>query len=436
MTEEERLRKNSQIAQTKKETIARHSNMTCKTFTVKIQKNKLSQRQKEELKMLFVEAKWFKNHILNWCEEDSNRKLSKFDRKTKDILRRDKDNNVIEQHLNYLTSSLKNDVLDTMLSNIKTLSTLKKKGYQKPGRLKYVREINALGLCQYGVTHKVVSPRRLKLQGVHKTVPVNGLEQFLFIPEIEICNARLLKKADDYYVQFVTYTPKELPKETNGEIIGIDFGCATNFTLSTGEKVNASIQEGERLKTLQRKLARQKKGSKNWNKTKTLIQKEYNKITNKKTDTSNKLIAHLMEYEIVVFQDELLKAWHKGGHGKAVQHSILGRVKSRLLQLSTLYPDRFIVLSSSCPTTKLCTKCGKYHDDIKLSNRWFECDCGVSQDRDIHAAENMIWFYLNNVGVGRSKITPVEMRALIRDIFDVSNQLSSEKQEANDALAS
>ena len=46
--------------------------------------------------------------------------------------------------------------------------------------------------------------------------------------------------------------------------------------------------------------------------------------------------------------------------------------------------DRFI------PTTKLCVACGKKHDDIKLSDRQFVCECGCHEDRDIHAAKNML----------------------------------------------
>ena len=53
------------------------------------------------------------------------------------------------------------------------------------------------------------------------------------------------------------------------------------------------------------------------------------------------------------------------------------------------YVDTVLILDSSIPTTKICMNCGKIHD-LKLSQRIFKCNCGIKEDRDIHAAKNMI----------------------------------------------
>lgn len=55
MTNEERLAKNKQISQTKRDTIERHKSMLVKTFDVKIQMNKVSRAQKEALETIFLE---------------------------------------------------------------------------------------------------------------------------------------------------------------------------------------------------------------------------------------------------------------------------------------------------------------------------------------------------------------------------------------------
>ena len=34
--------------------------------------------------------------------------------------------------------------------------------------------------------------------------------------------------------------------------------------------------------------------------------------------------------------------------------------------------------------------CGKIFNDMKQSQRTFKCDCGVTLDRDVHAAQNML----------------------------------------------
>lgn len=51
-------------------------------------------------------------------------------------------------------------------------------------------------------------------------------------------------------------------------------------------------------------------------------------------------------------------------------------------------------MSKWVPTTKLCRDCGHLHKNIKQSDRQFVCpNCGVVYDRDIHAAENMVWLF-------------------------------------------
>src|SRR5574344_2485942 len=425
MTEEERLLKNKQISQTKHDTIERHKNMLIKTFDVKIQNNSLSKTQKKELTTIFLEQKWLKNYILNWCDQDQNNKLTKFDTKIKNITKKDKDMKDVPITLKYLSAQSKQCLISRMYANIKTLHTLKVKGLQKPGKLKYSKEETIIDLKQYGISHKIVSSKRVKLAGLPETFIVNGLDQFINIPEIEFANARLIHRGTGYFVQFVCYVPKENKTQKKIEkTIGIDFGCSTAFTTSEGKKISASVPESERLKKLQKRQAKKIKGSKNWLRTVKQVKKEYQKITNRKNDLANKIVHEFNQYQTTVIQDEQLKNWHKNGHGKAVQHSVLGRVKSKLL----LNPNT-IVLGKTVPTTKLCTKCGQWHDEIKVWNRTFKCDCGVEMDRDIHAAQNMVWFYKNNVGVERTKVKRLEMKALVDQSLAMESQLLSAKDE-------
>ena len=94
-----------------------------------------------------------------------------------------------------------------------------------------------------------------------------------------------------------------------------------------------------------------------------------------------------------------------------------------------------VVLGKTVPTTKLCTKCGQWHDELKVWDRTFKCDCGVEMDRDVHAAKNMVWFFENNVGVERTKVKRMEMEALVENALSVQNQPLSMKYEADESLA-
>ena len=425
MTNEERLAKNKQISQTKHDTVERHKNMLVKTFDVKIQANKLSKQQKEALETIFLEQKWYKNYILNWCEQDKNNRITKFNTKQNQITKKDKDMNDVPVSIKYLSASQRQCLISRMYANIKTLHTLKTKGLQRPGKLKYSKEETIIDLKQYGMTHKIISSKRVRIQGISKSMIVNGLNQFINIPEIEFANARLIHRGTGYFVQFICYVPKENKTQYKIEkTIGIDFGCSTAFTTSEGKKVLASVPESERLKRLQKQMAKKQKGSKNWLKKVGLVRKEYQKITNRKNDLANKIVHEFNQYQTIVIQDEQLQNWQKNGHGKAVQHSVLGRVKAKLLQ-----NPNTVVLGKTVPTTKLCTKCGVWHDEIKVWNRTFKCECGVEMDRDIHAAQNLVWFYENNVGVERTKVKRLEMKALVDLAIAKESQLLSVKGE-------
>ena len=116
-----------------------------------------------------------------------------------------------------------------------------------------------------------------------------------------------------------------------------------------------------------------------------LLQKAYQKLTSRKRDTANKIVHELLEHERVYMQDENISGWHKGLFGRTVQHSVLGIVKAKLIK-----HERVTVLSSREPTTKYCPVCGKLKKDITLADREYECPCGYREDRDVHAAKNMI----------------------------------------------
>ena len=161
------------------------------------------------------------------------------------------------------------------------------------------------------------------------------------------------------------------------------------------------MRESEQLKFLQKQLHRKQQGSKRYWKLRNQIQKEYEHLSNKKTDAANKLIHKLTNnYDIIYFQDEQISKWKKKKHskktgkkcgfsfGRQVQASYLGRVKAKLIGLEN---DKSFKISKWSPTTKFCPNCGALNK-IGLNERTYHCKCGYSYDRDIHAAKNVKLF--------------------------------------------
>lgn len=419
------ITKNKNIASSMAATMAKRKGQQCRVYKVKIDESRLSVKQKEQLKMLFVEAKWLYNDCLNWLDENEGKYASDYII-SKQITKLDKDGNREQVELDYLGSQMRQSVIADLQRNIKVLAKLKQNGY-KVGKLNYRKEYKSVNLKQYGTTYKILSHNKMRIQNVHGKLTVNGLDQFINIDGIEYANANILNTPLGYYIAITTYIDKgkiQHKPKIKGRI-GIDFGCTTSFTLSNGEEIDCTIQESDRLKRLQKKMFRQVKGSKGREKTISLIRKEYTKLSNQKNDLANKIVAYLSSYDEVIFQDEQLQHW-KVKNGKTVQHSVLGKVKAKLNTKQNCHMiDRWF------PTTKLCTNCGTYNDNLKLSDRKFVCPkCGITDGRDIHAAKNMIWIYDNIVvGLGRTDLKRVEMEPLVRQICLPSQVLSAKPED-------
>lgn len=421
MTEEQRLSKNLSIKKAMVATHEKRKSQICHAYVLKIQRNKLTQEQKEDLKMLFVEAKWLYNDILNFSENKEN---SIFDYKigpTANV--KLADDSFELRNLNHIGSQMKQSVYTDLKASIVSLSKLKNKGFSV-GKLKYKSEIKAISLKQYGTTYKFKNNHFVKIQNVKGFVRINGLNQIK--DNVEFANAKLLNKKDGYYLAVTTYTNKKKYTTRPCTEIGIDMGCQTSFTLSNGDAINVSIKEPECLKRLQRKLSRQKKGSNNYKRTIHKIQKKHQQLANRKNDMANKIVANLnSRFGLIYIQDENISGWHKTGHGKAVQHSCLGRVKDKLKK-----QDNVFVVNKWNPTTQQCLCCGKKHP-MPQNERIFKClYCGLTMPRDLHSANRMVQEGRKLVPLGQRKFMDVDWETTIATFLD-SNTFSGLKHKAH-----
>ena len=389
MTEEERLAKNNRIREQCKLTRDKRKTQICRVYRVKIDISHLNEAQRVHLKMLFVEAKWLYNDALTFTQEHD---ISDYNTATHTVHGLDKDKQPVTHELEYLGSQMKQSVIQGIKHSLKSLSALKKNNHTV-GNLRYKSDDISINLQQHRVTYRFYDEYHIGIQGIKEQIRIRGANQFWNIPGLEFANAKLLNLPDGYYLAITTYQNKGGEKRKYKPEIGIDMGIKTTITTSDGKKYKVLIGESERIKKCQQLIARRKKGSNNAQarpfrdryKARKLLQRAYQRLTNRKKDTANKIVHELLEHEHIYMQDENLKGWHKGRFGRTVQHSILGLVKAKLAG-----NERVTMLSSREPTTKYCPVCGKLKRDITLADRTYECTCGYHEDRDIHAARNMI----------------------------------------------
>ena len=84
-------------------TIQKRKNQVLKVYELKLVMNRLNSRQKDELERMFVEGKWFYNHVLNLHQ--TGLKLSEINSThIKSVVHYDKDKNPLNDEIKVLKS--------------------------------------------------------------------------------------------------------------------------------------------------------------------------------------------------------------------------------------------------------------------------------------------------------------------------------------------
>jgi len=411
--------KNAQIKATLSATRNRRKSQMCKVVVGKIQN--LNKEQLNSIQMQFIEAKWLVNEMISFGKDHDIWKY----KSGKEVIHKNKFGDDVTTCYKFLSAQSRQSIVKSVINDIKILSSMKRRG-KKVGCLKFRKKVDAIDLPQFSVTYRLVNQYHVEIAKIKGKIRINGFD-ILFNKKgkikrnIEVANAKLLDKPDGYYLSVTYFIPKK-EKQVSQNKIGIDLGCSTTLTTSNGDKINVLIEETDRIKRLQRKLARQKKGSNNRYKTRLLLQRAYQNLHNKKEDISNQIVARLTKDNQIFMQDEQLSNWAKTGHGKKVQHSILGRLKTKFIAKGAN------VISKWEPTTRTCCACGHKNPKQHVSVRIFKCeDCGHSMDRDVNAANNMIYMY--QIGREPAKFTPVERQTSIDR--NISKSDSAKQEGAN-----
>ncbi len=257
--------KKNKIKESIQNTHLKRTMQIVKVFECKIVEKRLNKKQKEELEMLFVEGKWFYNHLLNLHKEKELREINVC--QVKEVNHFNKEHQKINSRLEYILAAQKQAIKARMISNEMTIKRLIKNSLQKHGNLKFKSELNCIPLRQYNQQYSFKSFNKVKIQGISGKILLKIGNQLQIADEL--ANANLVRKPDGYYLKVTAYINKEnfKEKQKNGKEIGLDFGIKTNITTSEGEKLDVSIEESERLKKLQREMFRKVKESNNRYKT-------------------------------------------------------------------------------------------------------------------------------------------------------------------------
>jgi putative transposase len=235
----------------------------------------------------------------------------------------------------------------------------------------------------------MIDGRRLKLFGIGRVAvrwhrPMEG----------KVKTVRILHRAGEWFALFTNTveTPKALKK--SGKAIGIDVGISALITTSSGDKVEhphyyRSAQK--RLRVLQRSVQRKRMGGRNRRKALLKVQAQHAHIRNQRRDFAHKLSFTLVKHFDVIGVEDLQIA--NMVRNKHLSKSILDAgwaVFTGLLTSKAESAGREVMFVNPRNTSKTCSRCGFIFEHLTLKDRWIECSCGLSLDRDHNAAVNIL----------------------------------------------
>lgn len=206
-----------------------------------------------------------------------------------------------------------------------------------------------------------------------------------------ILSATISRRADWWFIS-INVELNDYKDSENQTIkpVGIDLGLSKLAVLSDGtvfENPRVTKKFEKRLRLLNKSLSRKIKGSNNFNRAKTKLQRLYARISDYRNDAIHKFTRYIVDNYSDVCLEDLNVSGMVRNHklAKAVADVSFYEVRRQLE-----YKCKNVrIINRWFPSTKMCFDCGTIND-MKLSDRVFKCSCGTIIDRDLNAAQNIL----------------------------------------------
>lgn len=191
------------------------------------------------------------------------------------------------------------------------------------------------------------------------------------------------------------------PKDTSN-LVGIDVGLKSFATLSDGGVIDnpKHLNKSEkRLADAQRSLSKKNKDSQNRKKQRKRVGKLHRRIRNQRLDFLHKTSASVIAKHAVVLEDLDVQGMMKNRSlSKAISDAGWFEFKRQLEYKAQWKGKLFITIERKEPTSKRCSSCGSIQD-MPLGKTIYSCPaCGMTMDRDLNAARNILEIGLNTAG--------------------------------------
>ncbi len=204
------------------------------------------------------------------------------------------------------------------------------------------------------------------------------------------------KENDEWYANF---SCDEVPIEKvnnnfKSEVEGLDVGIKKFLVCSDEREFDNPkfLRRSEKkLKRLQRRHSKKKKGSRNRKKSIIKLARQHTKITRQREDFHKKLARQLAsEIRYIGIEDLNIQGMVKNHClAKSISDVGWGSFFSYLKYYKTIFDGEIIEVGRFEPTSQTCSNC-EHKQNMSLDKRIFECEgCGLIIDRDLNASFNI-----------------------------------------------
>ncbi|MFB7876208.1 RNA-guided endonuclease InsQ/TnpB family protein [Nocardia sp. NPDC056064] len=196
-----------------------------------------------------------------------------------------------------------------------------------------------------------------------------------------------------YFASFVVMADDQ-PLPPVASEVGIDLGLTTFAVLSNGRVVGSArfLRQAERrVKKAQRALSRKEKGSANRAKARLRLAKVHAKVRDSRRDWAHKHTTQIIrENQAVYVEDLCVNGLARSRVAKAVHDAGWAMFVRLLEEKAKRYGRHFAKVDRWFPSTQKCSACGDAGVRKALHVRVWTCVCGVTHDRDVNAAINIL----------------------------------------------
>jgi len=200
----------------------------------------------------------------------------------------------------------------------------------------------------------------------------------------------------DYWATFLIDTVETFKLPESDKEIGIDLGVKSLIITSEGEVFeNKRFLQSSyyKLRKLQRKHAKTKKGGKNREKLRIKMAQLNRKIKNQKEHYYHQITNKLLRDNQTIYTENLCSACmiEEKKMSREISDASFGLLIQMLEYKAKWHSREIIKVDRYFPSSKTCSNCGNVKEDLKLTDRTYNCEvCNFSLDRDENAALNIL----------------------------------------------